>query len=400
MIKEKMTTWTQRLDFSMLSAWLLLSSTLAVIAYIWFGMDFSVYYAAARVLTEGGNPYDYGLVAKVLLEMTGKIGNNAYYYPPWFAWIFVPLSILPFQIARAVWLVINVIVWNIGLWQLSKIIEWPPIGWRRYGLFALSTFSLAWITWRYEQAGILVFMVLVSLIVSIQKENWTMAGILLALLLIKPNLTLVVVAGVSLWLIHRRQWRVIWVMVLVLIVLLAISTWITPDWFQPILEEGFSQGLTVALDGPDRVVAVRINTTFLDWSRTLGVQTPWNRLLYGLAICIGIFVFFWSAFRAESVMELVSRLLLVSYAITPYALQYDYPSLAIPLFWALSRCTTSPKALVVGSVLAGFVFSVIFWQQNISWAYWMVVGSIALMLWAFLSRKNYSGSPRGISSNS
>jgi hypothetical protein len=219
-------------------------------------------------------------------------------------------------------------------------------------------------------------------------------------LLIKPNVTLVVVAGISLWLVRHRQWRTIGVMLLTLVLLLSISTLITPDWFQPFFEDGFGQGLTVALDGPDQIVALRINTTFLDWLRTLGVAPPWNILLYGIAICIGVFVFFWSVYRSESIIELVSLLLLVSYAITPYALQYDYPPLAIPLFWSLSRCASSSRTFTVGSILIGFVFSVIFWQKNISWAYWMVVGSILLTLWAFLRNKSYSGEPLGISNNS
>src|SRR5215211_790752 len=142
------TQWTRRLDFSMLSAWLFLSLILAGIALVSYGQDFRGYYAAARVIMENGNPYDYHQVSQVLLELTGEMGNNPYYYPPWFAWLFVPLTFLPFQIARVIWMAFNVIIWNIGLWQLGKMIEWPRAGWRMYALFMLSTFSFAWITWR------------------------------------------------------------------------------------------------------------------------------------------------------------------------------------------------------------------------------------------------------------
>ena len=109
-------------------------------------------------------------------------------------------------------------------------------------------------------------------------------------------------------------------------------------------------------------------------------------LLYGIEICVGIVACFWTVYRSRSLLELVSVLLLVSYATTPYALQYDFPPLAIALFWSLSLRISSPKALGVGLALAGFVFSVIFWQQNISWAYWMVVGLIALTIWGLLHK--------------
>ena len=399
-MRTEKTRWTDRLDFAMLSVWLLMSLLLAMIAFSWFGQDFRGYYAAARVLIAGGNPYDYHQVAPVLLELTGEMGNNPYYYPPWFAWLFVPFLSLPFQVARAAWMILNVILWSIGIWQLGRMIGWPPMGWKRYALFTLTTFSFAWITWRYEQAGILVFVICIALILSIQKQNWIWSGVWLALLLIKPNITLLVVAGISLWLLRNGQWRPVLVMSLTLVLLLSISTIITPDWFQPFTEEGFGRGLTVALDGPDQVVALRINTTFLDWLRVLGVRAGWRASLYGIAIGLAAFLFFWTVYRSRSLLEVISVLLLISHSITPYALQYDYPPLVIALFWGLSRLASSPRALAIGLALAGFVFTVIFWQQNISWAYWMVVGLMALVISAVARNRNYSDERSGIARSS
>jgi hypothetical protein len=226
------------------------------------------------------------------------------------------------------------------------------------------------------------------------------SGIWLALLLVKPNITLIAVAGISLWLLRNGQWRAVLLMMLTLVILLSISTAITPDWFQPFAEEGFGQGLKVALDGPNQVVAVRINTTFLDWLRVLGLESRFHGVIYGIAIGIGVFVFLWSVYQSRSLLELISILLLLSYVITPYSLQYDFPPLVIVLFWALSRCALSPKALAIGLLLSGFVFSVIFWQKNISWAYWMVVGLVALVGWAVMQTRNYSAAEPGISNSS
>jgi hypothetical protein len=216
--------------------------------------------------------------------------------------------------------------------------------------------------------------------------HYPWAGTWLALLLFKPSVTVIVVAGICLWLLRKGYWRMILVLGLVLLVLIAISTLITPDWYQPILDGGYRQGLSVALDGPNKVIAQRINTTFVDWLRTFGIKPPMQTFMYGIVICIGFIVFLWAVSRSE-LLEVISVLLLVSYALTPYVLQYDYPPLVIPLFWSLSRCASSPKALAVGLTLAGFVFSVIFWQRNISWAYWMVIGMIALTIWAFLQER-------------
>jgi hypothetical protein len=149
--------WARRVDFFALAAWLSLGVWLAVVSFLLYGVDFRGYCAAAHVLLSGGNPYDYHQIAPVLLRITGEMGNNPYYYPPWFAWFFTPLAPLPFPIARAVWMIFNLVIWNLGLWNLGKIVKWPAKGWRLYAFYCLATFSFAWITWRYEQAGILIF---------------------------------------------------------------------------------------------------------------------------------------------------------------------------------------------------------------------------------------------------
>ena len=383
-MKNQKDTWIRRLDFFALACWLGLGLWLAILSFVLYGKDFRGYYAAARVLVSGGNPYDYQQVAPVLLQITGEMGNNPYYYPPWFTWIFLPLVALPFQIARAAWMAFNLVIWNLGLWNVGKIFEWPPQGWRRYLLYSLATFLFARVTWRYEQAGILVFVLLVIAIMAFKNKQWAWLGFWMASLLIKPNITLIVVTGLSLWLMRRRQWQPVLVMVLWLGMLLAISTWITPNWYKPFFEDGFGQGLTVVLDGPNKVVALRINTTLMDWLKTLGIVRQWRVAIYALAAVAGSLVFFITIRYSESFLQVMSVSLLISFALTPYAMQYDNPSLLIVVFWALSVCSSSRMGMRVGVLLAGFIFSVMFWQKNISWAYWIVVGSIVLTAWAVL----------------
>ncbi|HMB23243.1 MAG: glycosyltransferase family 87 protein, partial [Chloroflexota bacterium] len=383
-MKNQNDAWTKRFDFFALAGWLGLGLGLAAISFLRYGMDFRGYYAAARVLVSGGNPYDYHQVAPVLLRITGEMGNNPYYYPPWFTWIFIPLIVLPFQLARMVWMAFNVGIWNLSLWKLGKILQWPPEGWRRYFLYVLATFLFARITWKYEQAGILVFSLLIAIIVAAESKQWIWFGCWMALLLIKPNITLIVVTGLSLWLIRKHQWQPILVMMLSLGILLAISTWITPDWYKPFFDEGFGRGLTAVLDGPDKVIALRISTTFIDWLKTLGVARQWLAPMYAMAVITGSIVFFIAIWYSRSFLQVLSISLLVSFALTPYAMQYDNPSLVIVVFWALSICSSSRKGIQVGALLAAFIFSVIFWQKNISWGYWIVLGSIVLAIWAVL----------------
>ncbi len=370
--------WIRRFNFLALSGWLIISLGLAVISFMYFGVDFRGYYAAARVLIGGGNPYDYRQVAPVLLEITGKMGNNPYYYPPWFAWLFVPISLFPFQVARGVWMAFNLAIWNISLWKLSQIVGWHQKGWRLYSLFILSTLTFGWITMRYEQASILVFFIMVITMLSIRNRQWNSTGFWLAFLLIKPNITLVTVVMICLWFVRKKQWRPIMVMVLTLVVLSALAICITPNLLQPFFEPGFGQGLTVALDGPNQIVAARINTTIFDWLGTFGIKGKLCLFIYCSFLLIGLVILALTLYRSKSVLELTSVSLLISFVITPYALQYDYAPLVIVLFWALSLCVTDPKLKWGGLLLTMFVFSVSIWQQNIAWGYWIVIGLAVL----------------------
>lgn len=380
--------WAKRIDFFFLSAWLMTSLGAALISLLFFGVDFRGYYAAAQVLMAGGNPYDYRQVAAVLLKVTGEMGNNPYYYPPWFAWLFIPLAKLPFQIARAIWMLFNLMVWNVSIFQLSKLVHWPADGWKRYAIFFLSTLTFAWVTLRYEQAGILVLGLFVALIFSLENKKWIQSGIWLALLLVKPNITLVVVAGVSLWLLRRGQWRPILVMMAATLGLLIISTLITPNWFKPFFEPGFGRGLTVTLDGTEIMGDTRINTTMLDWLAYLGVQSSLRVILYGIFIPVAILIYFLVILRSQSLLEVIGLSILISCAITPYALQYDYPPLVITFLWALSLPKPTPTATRISALLAGFIFYASMWDPSIASRYWMIIGLTTLVISALYFR-NY-----------
>ena len=73
----------RRLNFLTICLWIISSIGIAVTALLFFGQDFRVFYAAARLVLSGGNPYDYHALAPLLQSITGSTGNAPYYYAPW-----------------------------------------------------------------------------------------------------------------------------------------------------------------------------------------------------------------------------------------------------------------------------------------------------------------------------
>jgi len=370
-------------DFAALCTWLVSSVVMAISSLIFFGQDFRGYFAAARVLIIGGNPYDYKQLVPILLEVTGYVGNNPYYYPPWFAWFITPLTWLPFNIARVFWMLFNFAIWVVGLCLLSKLLNWPDTGWRRWLMYLFATFLFALITWRYEQTGIILFTLLVATLTTIHKKKWVWAGLWLSLLLIKPNITFILVVAIIVWLIRRGHWQPFITMCLVLASLLFVSTIATPDWYRPLFETGFRNGLGYVLDGPNNIVAVRINTTLMDWLTMFGINRTVCVVINIIASVIGGISIVWGIIKSKSLLKVVILSLLVTFAVIPYILQYDFPLLTLPLFWGLALLSYTRKTLWGGMVICGFIASVLVWERPISDGYWIVIGLIILTVWSW-----------------
>ena len=367
-------------DFAALCAWVIVSISMAVIAYAQFGQDFRGYYAAGRVLLEGGNPYDYSQVAPVLQEVTGRIGNNPFYYPLWFGWFVSPLTLAPFQVARAIWMAFNLIVWTVGLLRLRTLLDFPRSSWRTWSLNLLATFIFAWMTWKFEQTGILLYAISVEILIAFRERQWNRMGILLGAATIKPNVMLIPVGIIALWLIRQKSFRPVVVMSALLLGLIAVTTLLTPDWYQPILRPNFSQGLTEVLDGPGRATGVRLNTTLLDWLKMFQIPEGMRTVLYAIVILIALWVAFRTIRDSTSFIEVTVTALLVNFAVTPYALQYDFPPMTIALFWGMSLAVRA-GSVKIPALLVAMIASVLLWEEPISDGYWIVIGLCLLVFW-------------------
>jgi len=95
---------------------------------------------------------------------------------------------------------------------------------------------------------------------------------------------------------------------------------------------------------------------------------------------IGLVILGIVTWKSDSIILIVVSSLLVNFAITPYALQYDYPLLTLVLFWniALTQYGRQQWIKVIGVAISLFIVSVLFWERPISDGYWIVIGLIGL----------------------
>lgn len=361
-----------RIDFTMLAILLAVSLSLAVLAYSFGGVDFGVYYAAGRVFLHGGNPYDFSQLAGEIITSTGEM-NNPYYYAPWFTWGMSLLAIFPYSIARGVWASINFLLWFWGLFNLSKLTDWPLIGWRRWGIYLFATFLFAWATWGSEQVGILIFAILISILLSYERGKYIPMGIWMALLLFKPNITAFPVLALSLWLLLRNHWKPVISMTGTLIIMLLISLMLSPQWYLALFQPDKIIGLSYTLNEAGEVQTLRYITTLLDWLKTYGVSGNTANVIYAIAAVLGLLIIVRAIYGEKSILRLAAIVLLVNFALIPYALFYDYSALALTLFFINSELSSEQRLVWVQRGMNILLLFSLFVGNNITYRYWVVV---------------------------
>lgn len=386
MIENKVTH--SKTDFMALSFLIVLSTALAILAFSFGGVDFGVYYAAGRVFLQGGNPYDFSQLVQEIVSSTGET-NNPYYYAPWFTWALSPLALLPFNAARILWAVINFVFWFWGLFNLSKLIAWPVIGWRKWGMYLLVTFVFAWATWGSEQVGVLIFLILTFVILAFEREKWLAMGIWMALWLFKPNITAFPVIILAFWLMIRGKWMPLINMAGVLILMAAVSLLISPGWYLELLQPDKLTGLSYTLSETGAVQIVRYTTTLLDWLSTYGIQGSAAYAIYAVAAVTGILTTIQALYKTQSIIYLMGQVILVNFALVPYSLFYDYPSLVLTLFLINAELSGRSRLVWMQWLMNGLILTSLFVGDNITHRYWIVVIFVfILVLRKILSIKN------------
>jgi hypothetical protein len=378
-----------KIEFTALVVFIFASLALARLAFAYGGIDFGVYYAAAKVTAQGGNPYEYGQLAPQIVSNTGQL-NNPYYYAPWFTWSLIPFTFLPYPIARAAWAILNFLLWIFSLRNLSKVLDYPPPGWARWGMWLAATVVFAWSTWGSEQVGVLIFFLFTLILLNAARENRLVTGILLALILFKPNITLLPALMIALWILLReRTWKTLLAMTTTLASLLALSFLLTPNWHLALYDPDKLQGLSYTLNASGGSEIQRYTTTLRDFLSVYGVAGSASSAIQILVALLGLACIGYGMRSCASLTEYSALVILVNFAIAPYALFYDYPSQVIPMFLANSILLKTPslkRLRIFANMLIAFS---LFIGDGIPYRYWITVVLIAFLAAGFyFERRN------------
>lgn len=373
--------WERLADASALLALALVVVLSGVAVYLYYGVDFRAFYAAGSVALAGGDPYDYEQIAAVLLERTGHVGGTAYYHPPWFALMMAPLAWLPLDAARGVWIAINWGLFAGGLALSFDVLDWRVRGWRRWLLLLSAFYLLGWVCFKFEQLGILLFFCLAWALWALKRGKNVQAGLAMALLLTKPNVTVLAFFYLALFLRNTHRKAVTWALVW-LGILAGGGTLLFPGWLTRLFQPDFGIGLTWLLDGPGHVVQQRRLCTLLHWLKGWGITGAPAWVFYGLFVVAGLTLAWRSPWLRTDRVYGASLGVALTLLLTPYALLYDYTPLIVGQLWVyrrLSRGVTGVRRWLALGLLV-FMFSVLLWARPEYDGYWLALGMGVLLL--------------------
>lgn len=287
------------------------------------GTDFIQFYSAGLMARTGRIAHLYHARELLTVERAvigpGLRGFPAYVYPPFFAWAFAPLSLLPYGIAFGLWSMLGLI----GLCGALRMVGSDP---RRTVAWVL-TFFPVFASVSFGQNSLLSLTILAGTYALWRQRRLVTAGLTLSLLLYKPQL---VVGMLALWGLEcRRDHKAL---------------------------AGFGAG-AFTLAGISFVLLPEASLAYLQFSRTVlpeltagrgaalwhmnSVQAFFRLLMPGtgilpvvLAAAVSVvavagFVRLWGLHRREPAV-LFAGAMLLTLIVTPHAMIYEWALLAIP----------------------------------------------------------------------
>jgi hypothetical protein len=203
------------------------------------GNDFLARWMGAKSwIVDGINPYD----PRVGLRSQGMIyGRPAkpeegedlalFVYPLPAMIFFAPFGLLPYAIARTIWMTMLEIALPIITLIGIRISGWKPSN----ALTAiLLLFSVIW----YHgiraivlgQFAVIEALLIAAALLAIQRNRNALAGLLLALSISKPPMSFLIIPFILFWAFSNRRWSLISWTVGFLVLIVGLSLLIMPDW--------------------------------------------------------------------------------------------------------------------------------------------------------------------------
>ncbi len=351
------------------------------------GGDFRSYWSASYLLGHHENMYDGERMRETQTVYAGVPPGTwplVTLSPPWSVLMFVPLTLLSFERAAWIWLLLNVL-----LLGLSAILLWQNVVRERADrkrlwipLLAAYAFSINLTAMMNGQTTVFVLAMVAAFLAFEAQRRDVLAGIAIAATLVKPQTVFVTIVVIALEIFRTRRWRMA-VGFGGTIVVTALVLWVLrPPWLQEYLTN-----------------TREMNALGWESSNLTGilfVLTNWVGVRFLAVLLIPLVgLGLWRLGAGLNFRILVDVSLLLSLITAPYGFSYDQTVLMAPLLTILALIasgafTKAEGITIVGALLVADAVSYYERVQSPSELYyfWVPLVVAALYGYALLRTRN------------
>ncbi|GJD96876.1 glycosyltransferase family 87 protein [Methylobacterium iners] len=288
------------------------------------GTDFASFWTASHLALSGYPAAAYDAVAHAASQNAlfpqERLGYYAFFYPPVFLLLCLPLALLPYLWALTLWLLAGLTLW---LSCLGRILP------QRWALLPIIGFPAVLINAGHGQNAFLTAACLGWGMLLIQRHPF-MAGLCMGVLVFKPHLLL----AAPILLLSAQRWRVVLgaitsavALTLVSWALLGGEAWKAFLSIAPLARETMEQGLVEPWKMPSVFAAARV----------LGTGLGAAYLMQAL-VALATYVLLWRvASRRPGGMAEGAVLAAATPLCSPFLLDYDLLCLSLPLAWVAAE---------------------------------------------------------------
>lgn len=334
--------------------------------------DFIEYWASARLLVNGANPYSpEEMLSLQRTIVPDRIHPLLTWNPPWTLFFTAPFGVMSFPLAHFLWLVLNTTVLIICSPLLWKIYGGNPRRSRIAWLICFATIP-TYMVLSLNQITPLVLLGIVGFLNFYRRKLFFLSGMSLTLVAIKPHLACLFWLSLLFWVIDHRQWRILYGALLGIASATLIPLLLVADVFSFYLAQYSTQLAPRPLDWQTPTLSTAL--AYLVGSNALWVRT--------LPTLLGVvwLTFHWKKYRDDwDWVKQTPLLLLTSQVATPFAWTFDQilllPALMEVAVWTShsTRLTVIIKAIVIAFMMINLgpliVNALVPYYQ---WLFWMV----------------------------
>lgn len=210
--------------------------------HVW---DFQPLWQAGRWIVEGrGDPYSGEMTRFLQIQSYGRLAEESedphvFAYPLYVLLLLGPLFLLPLPWAQAVWFTLLELGVVVGVIGTVRLAGWRPSTHRTlftvmWGFFL---YPVAWAL-LLGQVSILIFALMVVALLALRtgREGW--AGVFLALMTAKPQMSFLLVPALLLWALGQRRYRFLGFFAGTMGTLLLGAFLVLPGWLAGVLGAG------------------------------------------------------------------------------------------------------------------------------------------------------------------